>query len=231
MKKRIISSAAFTWLAAQFICSYSWTFRLTVENEQGWRDHLEQGGSVILCAWHQQFFSFIRHFRSYRAYRPGLMISRSTDGELIAAVAHQMGWQTVRGSSSRDSLKALRGMIQHVRDHRLGGHIVDGPRGPIGVVKMGIIHIARETGAMVVPVYAEASRVWQFRSWDRFFIPKPFSRVCIRFGDMIPLSSTEDSQSLEKQRALLETTMLPGLLERVGCATECRCFFRHLPAG
>jgi lysophospholipid acyltransferase (LPLAT)-like uncharacterized protein len=214
MKKRIISSPLFTWLVARLISGYSWTFRLTLENEQEWRDHLDKGGSVVLCCWHQQFFSFIRHFRIYRADRPGLMISRSTDGEVIAAVANQMGWITVRGSSSRDGVKALRGMIQHIRDHRLAAHVVDGPRGPIGVVKKGVIHMARETGAVVVPVYAEAAKAWSFRSWDRFFIPKPFSRVCIRFGNMIPplSASGDDEQSLENQRAQLQTTMLPGLV-------------------
>lgn len=214
MKKNLIASPVFTWLLSRLISIYSSTFRLTVENEQVWRDHLEQGGSVILCSWHQQFASFIYYFRNYRSYDPGLMISRSTDGGVIAAVANRMGWVTVRGSSSRDGLKALRGMIQHIREHRLAAHVIDGPRGPIGVVKKGVIHMARETGALVVPVYAEADNVWAFRSWDRFFIPKPFSRVRIRFGDMIPMSTTSDDtgESLETQRSQLETTMLPGLV-------------------
>lgn len=195
------------------IRSYSWTFRLTVENESAWRDHLEQGGGkVILCSWHQQFFSFIYHFRSYHSYSPGMMMSRSADGTIIAGVARHMGWQTVRGSSSSGGLKAMLGMIQHIHDHRMGAHVVDSPRGPIGVIKKGLIHMARETEAVVVPVYAEASEVWRFRSWDRFFIPKPFSRVCIRFGDMIEVSNAEGSLSLEKQRTELQTTMLPGLV-------------------
>lgn len=212
MKKRILRSPAFAWLAAQLIRVYSWTFRLTFENEQEWHDYLEQGGRVILCSWHQQFFSFIRPFRRYRAYRPGLMISRSADGNIIAGIAKQMGWKSIRGSSSRGGLQAMHEMIQHINEHRLGGHVVDGPRGPIGVVKKGVVHMARETGAMLVPIYAEASNAWTFRSWDRFFIPKPFSRVCIRFGDLIPLTQDNDDPDwLEQQRTLIQSTMLPGL--------------------
>ena len=213
MKNRIFSSLAFAWLIAQIIRLYSGTFRLTLENEQGWLDYLDQGGSVIICSWHQQFFSLIGPFRSYRARSPGLMISRSKDGSMIAGVAHQMGWQTVRGSSSRGGLKAMRSLITHIRDHRLVGHVVDGPRGPVGVVKKGIIHMAGETGAMLVPVYTEASNAWSFSSWDRFFVPKPFSRVCIRFGEMIPSTPQNDAPDwLEKQRAYLENTMRPGLV-------------------
>jgi lysophospholipid acyltransferase (LPLAT)-like uncharacterized protein len=211
MKRRIISSPVFSWFVARLICAYSRTFRLTVRNEQPWREHLARGGSVILCSWHQQFFSFVRHFRGYRAFRPALMISQSADGSLIAGVARRMGWQTVRGSSSRDGFKAMLGMIRHVRDHHLGAHIVDGPRGPAGVIKKGVIHMARETGAALVPVYAEAERAWRFRSWDRFFVPKPFSRVCIRFGDIVELPPAEDPAEFETQRAHLETIMRPGL--------------------
>jgi lysophospholipid acyltransferase (LPLAT)-like uncharacterized protein len=123
-----------------------------------------------------------------------------------------MGWQAVRGSSSRGGLKAMFGMIQNIRAHGLGAHIVDGPRGPVGVVKNGIVHMARETGAVVVPVYAEAASAWRFRSWDRFFIPKPFSRVCIRFGDMITMPAAADPAQFEEQRRQLEKTMLPGLV-------------------
>lgn len=212
MKKRIISSPAFTWFVARLICLYSRTFRLTVQNEQPWLEHLESGGRVILCSWHQQFFSFVRHFSGYRLYQPGLMISQSADGALIAGVARQMGWTTVRGSSSRGGLKAMFGMIEHLQKHRLAGHIVDGPRGPVGVIKKGVIHMARETDAMLVPVYAESANSWKFQSWDRFFIPKPFSRVCIRFGEMVALSATQDEDGFERQRSDLESAMLPGLV-------------------
>jgi len=212
MKRRILASRAFIFLVAWVIRAYSRTFRLTVVNEQPWRDHLAAGGCVILCCWHQQFFSFIHPFRKFRELRPSLMISQSSDGTLVAGVAHHMGWQTVRGSSSRGGLKAMLGMIQKVREHRLGAHIVDGPRGPIGAVKGGIIHMARETGAMVVPMYATADRAWHFRSWDRFFVPKPFARVCIRFGDMVAMPACDDPARFEAQRLHLEQTMLPGLV-------------------
>jgi lysophospholipid acyltransferase (LPLAT)-like uncharacterized protein len=141
------------------------------------------------------------------------MISRSADGSLIAGVAHHMGWQTVRGSSSRGGVEAMLGLIRKIREHRLGAHIVDGPRGPMGVVKHGIVHLARETGAMVVPVYAEADRAWRVRSWDRFLLPKPFARVCIRFGDMMALPAAEDPARFEAQRRHLETTMRPALVD------------------
>jgi lysophospholipid acyltransferase (LPLAT)-like uncharacterized protein len=192
---------------------YSRTFRITIENEECWMDYLTSGGSVLLCTWHQQFFAAIRPFKSYESFKPSLMISRSQDGDIIARIAEKQGWHTVRGSSSRGGGQALKEMVSRFRQSGLAAHIVDGPRGPAGVVKAGVISLARATGAVIVPFYTEADKAWYFHSWDRFMLPKPFARVTLRFGPMIPCSD-EGVDSFESQRVLLETTMRPYLLPR-----------------
>ena len=98
---------------------YCATFRLKVENEAEWLNYLEQGGKVLLCGWHQQFFAAIRHFKTYQSLSPSLMISKSKDGEIIAGVAERSGWKTVRGSSSKDGRKALGMMINNLKKFRI----------------------------------------------------------------------------------------------------------------
>jgi len=191
---------------------YSSTFRLTVENETPWINHLEAGGRVLLCVWHQQFFAAIRYFKIYERYQPSLMISQSHDGDVIARVAIQQGWHPVRGSSSRDGGKALKEIIERLNRFRLAAHIVDGPRGPAGVVKPGAVRIARATDAAVVPFYTTAERAWYFRSWDRFMIPKPFARVTPRFGEMIHFPADIGEEGFEAQRAELEEVMHSDLI-------------------
>ena len=83
-------------LLYHLVRAYSWTFRLHVENEKPWLDHLQEGGRVLLCAWHQQFFSAIGYFKTYASYHPSLMISQSKDGDIIAGIAQKSGWHTVR---------------------------------------------------------------------------------------------------------------------------------------
>jgi lysophospholipid acyltransferase (LPLAT)-like uncharacterized protein len=183
-----------------------------VENEQPWLDHIAQGGKVLLCVWHQQFFSAIRHFRAYRHLEPSLMISQSQDGDIIARIAQEQGWHAVRGSSSRDGGKAMKEIIDRLNASTLAGHIVDGPRGPAGVVKAGVVSIARATGAVVVPFYTAADRAWYLHSWDRFMLPKPFARVTLRFGGMIPFPTRGDKDDFESQRLALEQTMAPHLV-------------------
>lgn len=210
--RRLLASPAFHTVLYRFIRLYSGTFRLKVENEGPWRAHLAAGGRVLLCAWHQQFFPFIRHFQSYRPLRPGLMISRSRDGAMIAGVARRSGWQCVRGSSSAGGRPALVQMIRHLQRSGLAAHILDGPRGPAGVVKRGAVWLAGGAGAVMVPVYAEASRRWVFDSWDRFVIPKPFARVTIRFGDPLPTPDIADPEHIEKRCRRLERIMRPMLI-------------------
>jgi len=211
LKFAIITSKPFLSFIYWFIRIYSATFRLTVENEDRWLDHIDNGGRVLLCAWHQQFFSAIRHFKKYSKYEPGLMISRSTDGEFIAGVANRTGWYTMRGSSSKGGRSALSRMILKLKETGLAAHIVDGPRGPAGIVKPGVIRLASAANAAIVPFYASADRVWYFRSWDRFMLPKPFARVTLRFGDMIPYPTLEAKGDFEHQRISLEEIMRPSI--------------------
>jgi len=193
------------------IRTYSWTFRLKVLNENPWLNHYENGGTVLLCTWHQQFFPVIRYFQKYKIYQPSIMISQSRDGEFIAGVANRSGWFTVRGSSSRGGRDAAKKMILRLKETRLGAHILDGPKGPIGQVKPGVILLALATDAVVVPFYVNAQKAWFFNSWDRFFIPKPFSQVEIQFGDIIHLERKKEEGEFEKQRKQLEVIMRPGL--------------------
>jgi lysophospholipid acyltransferase (LPLAT)-like uncharacterized protein len=122
-------------LIYHFVRAYSWTFRVQIENERPWLDYLQDGGRVLLCGWHQQFFAAIHHFKTYASYRPALMISQSKDGDIIAGIAEKSGWHTVRGSSSRNGGRALKEMVGQLQLTGLAAHVVDGPKGPAGIIK------------------------------------------------------------------------------------------------
>ena len=207
--KFIIYTRPFITFAYYLIRLYSSTFRIRVKNEKEWQSLVASGTPTIICTWHQLFFPAIWYFRNYAPFCPSVMISRSRDGELISGVAKRIGWETVRGSSSRGGKQALGQMIQHVKTHGFGAHILDGPTGPMGTVKAGAIKMALETGAVLVPFYAKAEDAWFFNSWDRFMLPKPFSRVSIEFDP--PMVLDPENLDFETLRQNLETQMLPGL--------------------
>jgi len=209
--KKALTASWFHGLVYHLIRLYALTFRLTVENEKEWMTYLQSGGRVLLCAWHQQFFSAIRYFKTYQDYAPGLMISRSADGEFIAGVAARSGWRPVRGSSSKGGRSAALAVISHLKETGLAGHVVDGPTGPFGKVKAGLIRIALGADAVIVPFYVSADRAWYFRSWDRFFIPKPFARVTLTYDHIIPIHEPESENDFEAQRQHVEDTMAKWL--------------------
>jgi lysophospholipid acyltransferase (LPLAT)-like uncharacterized protein len=104
-------------------------------------------------------------------------------------------------------------MIAGVEKHRLGAHIVDGPQGPPRIVKPGLVALASQTGAVVCPGYISYENPRVFNSWDRFMVPKPFSRVLLRAGDFIHVPKNLDEKSFEETRLAIERTMIEGYAE------------------
>ena len=115
------------------------------------------------------------------------------------------------GSSSRNGREALKQMIANLKESKLAAHIVDGPRGPSGKVKSGVIRLAHATDAVIVPFSVSAEKAWYFNSWDKFLLPKPFSKVFLRFGEMIKFDRVKDREIFEGQRKQLEEIMFPEL--------------------
>jgi lysophospholipid acyltransferase (LPLAT)-like uncharacterized protein len=193
------------------ISSYCATFRLKIVNDESWQKYIDEGGRVLLCGWHQQIFPAIRYGKRYRRFQPTFMASKSLDGEIITGVVRQMGWNPVRGSSSRDGGFALKEMTDRLKKYGLAILFLDGPRGPAGIVKPGVIKLAQASDAVIVPGYVQVDKAWYFNSWDKFMIPKPFSRVTFIYCDMIKLPSIETDADFENQRLMLEKLLQPYL--------------------
>lgn len=211
LKKKIkfllINNRLTVTLVHRLLSLFSRTVRLTVENDGPILELLASGHNVLIASWHQRFFVGFYlpvHFR-----RPlCIMISQSRDGDFISEVVRRIGWLPIRGSSSRGGKKALREMIEALTTCGLGAHIVDGPTGPPRIIKAGLIALAQQAGAVICPGYAAFEKPWIFDSWDRFMIPKPFSRVYITFGEPEILPRECNSDEFEELRKSIEEKMI-----------------------
>lgn len=178
------------------------TCRVRIVDVHKERDVLKTYGRLVYASWHQRFFPGITFFSSRKPI--AIIISKSLDGEMAARVVKILGWHPVRGSSSRGGKEALQQIKSlALSDYKIG-HIVDGPRGPFGVVKPGLIRIAQAAEVPIVPAITSAQHRWVFNSWDKFMVPKPFSRVIIRFGDPVFVPSETDSDDFEAYRVRVE---------------------------
>src|SRR5713101_9591007 len=136
-----------------------------------------------------------------------VLISRSRDGEIVAALIRRFGFVPVRGSSSRGGAQGFRALTRALGAGQSVVVVPDGPRGPREVVKPGIVGLARLSGAAVVPVALGASSEWRLRSWDEFRIPKPFARCVVRFGDPIRVPDDADRAAQESARKEIEAAL------------------------
>ncbi|MGD0275106.1 MAG: lysophospholipid acyltransferase family protein [Syntrophales bacterium] len=195
---------------------YAKTLRVQFKGEQKLRKHLENGGRVIISSWHQRFFGGFFLPRIFK-WSPCIMISQSRDGDFISKVVRHIGWIPVRGSSSRGGREALQAMVQGVMEHRVGGHIVDGPTGPPHIIKPGLILLAHSAGAAICPGIVSYENAWIANSWDRFMIPKPFSKVLFRFGTIYSVPENMEESQFELFRRKLED----NLMEEYEAADSC----------
>lgn len=129
--------------------------------------------------WHGK--QFLPTFVLRRAHQPiAALVSASKDGQIMATWMSLMGYRSIRGSSNRKAVSSLVHALRAVREGCSVGITPDGPVGPAEVAKPGVVFLSQKTGVAIVPIGSAFSRTWTFRSWDRYQLPKFFSRaVCV----------------------------------------------------
>ncbi|MFC1828692.1 lysophospholipid acyltransferase family protein [Thermodesulfobacteriota bacterium] len=170
-------------------------------------------GRLVVAVWHQRFLPALAYVTKFRYFKPIVMISQSRDGELAARLADRLGLVTVRGSSSRGGTTALLAITEALKQNPAVIHIVDGPTGPKGVVKPGLISMAQMSGAVILPIIISAEKAWILGSWDRFMIPKPFSEVTIEWGQPFVVPRDLDPAGHEELRQEIERSLSEGYAE------------------
>ncbi|MGD0939761.1 MAG: lysophospholipid acyltransferase family protein [Terracidiphilus sp.] len=183
------------------------TWRFEVIAEEGVTPVLlgEKSPPEIFCFWHQCVLPCTVYFRYSQAV---ILISKSFDGELITRILRLFGFDAVRGSSSRGAREGLLGLAHVIDTGRTAIFTADGPRGPIYQTKMGPIKLGQMTGAPIGVFHLEPERAWVMRSWDRFLVPWPFTRICVSWAraTFVPadLAPTQFEPMREQLNAALE---------------------------
>ncbi len=143
---------------------------------------------VIYVFWHRNILPMLIRHR----FRKGVVIiSSSKDGQLVAGPAQALGYITVRGSTTRGGGRAFREMLRLGRDHVLG-ITPDGPKGPAEVMTDGALYLALMTGLPIVPIRTEIDHEWILKTWDRFRIPKPFSKISVYYSEPVFIRNKDE---------------------------------------
>lgn len=186
------------------------TLRVEVIDRAGFfrGDH---AGEYIFAFWHNRLFVMPLAFRMWCGHRKGAvgLASASRDGTLLSHILERIGIRTVRGSSSRRGSAATLALIKEMREGYDAMITPDGPRGPRYRLNPGVIFLAAKTGQPILFLQVEFSRCVRLRTWDRFIIPLPFSRVIFTSLPLYFVPPTEDAKELETHRARLEELAAP----------------------
>jgi lysophospholipid acyltransferase (LPLAT)-like uncharacterized protein len=190
------------WAIRRWIATLRYEYRPIGPNVDPHRPDLDR--RYIYAFWHETML-----LPAYQYGRSDIwvLISQHADGQMIADVSRRLGFQLVRGSTTRGGAEAVRQMLRLGR----GGHLAitpDGPRGPRRRVQPGLVYLAARTGMPIIPIGIGFDRPWRMGSWDRFALPRPFSRaVCVTTEPIIVPPDVE-KDALEVYRERVERTLL-----------------------
>lgn len=163
----------------------------------------------IGALWHNRLLLLPFVLKRYLPERRGAaLISASRDGAILADLVERFDFQVVRGSSSRQGASAMRQLAEIIASGQDVVITPDGPRGPAYELGQGIVFLAQQSGAAVVPINMEYSSCWRIRSWDRFILPRPFSTVRVTFGPPHRVASTSTEEEYERERRRLQEAMM-----------------------
>ena len=182
------------------------TLRVSVSCEEGAQQTLGER-PLIVSFWHSCMIPATYVCRNLGVR---VMSSNSYDGEYMGRIIHKFGFVAVKGSSSRNAVRALLGLRRALEDGWTVAFTLDGPRGPRRKVKPGPAALARSSDVPLSMFHAAVDKAWVLHTWDRLMIPVPFSRVLLRFGKLIPVPHDASDEDLERY-----TVELQAALDRV----------------
>ena len=141
--------------------------------------------------WHSKLFITPIFFRNVE--KKLAMSSPTKDGELISVPLEKMGYILVRGSSDKKSISSTISLLKYLKKGYSIGTPLDGPKGPKEEPKRGLLYLSQKTSVPLVPVGISYNKKWILKkTWDKFEIPKPFSKVKIILGEPILINDEED---------------------------------------
>lgn len=153
----------------------------------------KNGENILFALWHENMIlSLLVHEKQGIA----VLVSQHFDGEIIATILKTFGFSSIRGSSTRGGDQAYKAIKLNLERKRFEvAFTPDGPLGPRRQAKMGIIRLAAETGAPIIPVGSAGNRFKRINSWDRLLLILPFSKCALVYQKplYVPKNSNPES--------------------------------------
>jgi lysophospholipid acyltransferase (LPLAT)-like uncharacterized protein len=202
LRQRIVLRSII-WAGYWFIRFIGPTLRVSISREEGAQESLEQR-PLIGSFWHACIIPATYLCRNFGVR---VMSSNSYDGEYMGRIIRKFGFVAVKGSSSRNAVRALLGLRRALDEGWSVAFTLDGPRGPRYQVKPGPVALGRSSGVPLTMFHMAVEKAWVLNSWDRLMIPKPFSRVLVRMGTLIRVPKDAADDDIGRYTAELQASL------------------------
>lgn len=219
LKKRILNSRVMHFVLSLIMSLIMRLVYVTCRKEKRIPDaslpYTTGAKPAVFCFWHGRMI--MQPFMKPKNRTMSVLISHHNDGALITATMLWFGIGSVRGSKKLGGAQALRALLEVTAR---GGNIAitpDGPRGPFQQAADGAAFVAVNTGYPLVSISFSASRYWRFKSWDKFMMPKPFSRL------VYVVSQPQDVRSDAADAVQLATQQLQQHLSEQTAEADAAC--------
>jgi len=157
-------------------------------------------GAKIYVFWHENILMPL-YLRGHSNI--SMLLSRHCDANILDRVARMMGFGVVRGSTFNGGSTALRELAERAAEGNLT-ITPDGPRGPRRRLAPGCVFLASTLGIPIVAMGMGYDRPWRMGTWDRFALPRPWSRARGVVSRAIAIPPNLDRETLEHYRAGIE---------------------------
>ena len=206
------ASRALGHLAGLLMKLWSFTLRYQVNGSRKITPPPLPPEPVIFALWHNRIFTMPPIWRQTGGKQRSTVVltSASKDGTTLATALSRFGVGAIRGSSSRRAVSALIGMKKSLQSGTDVCVTPDGPKGPRYHVQPGLLKIAQATRSKIIPIHIQYGSAWRLSTWDRFVIPKPFSRVSVTFGHPVTIEKNLTEEQFETQRTALGQILVAG---------------------
>ena len=205
LSKRLLKHPITQYLLSHFLAIYIRLVMITSKKE--FKVHpdakvfMDGKGNAIFAFWHWRMMLLPAINPSRKMH---VLISEHRDGKLISQVIHHFGQDTVVGSSSKGGTEAVRNIVRLLKNGDNISITPDGPRGPNQQAEMGIVTIAKISKKPVLPVTFCASKNKRMKSWDKFMVAKPFSRIVFCIGAPIMVENADEEARIAIEKAMNE---------------------------
>lgn len=172
-----------------YLLSYTWRI-----DTLGNMDKLPK----VIAFWHGSMLPVWFFFR--KEVNKVAVVSKSKDGQILSDYLTLLGYKLVRGSSSNSGKEVIEQAVSLAKENKI---LItpDGPRGPREVMKVGAVIIANRASVPLQLCSVKCKNSIRLNSWDKFQIPLPFSKVVLKFSEIVEIEDISDRK--ETQRELI----------------------------